>query len=190
MIPLTMLCLLMAISIMSAQSHKKLSISTSIGIVPTYTGKNVKTEVPPLSIHLDYKLSNNFSLGAYAGYTAATSKPRLLTDGIVSQVENKTANFALRGAFHRDMTDKLAIHGGILLGYSAFNTKEMDADSGEKIVRERNVPSPYDPDAPKGQPFYAGFVGGKYSLGNVASLTAEIGGGTSIVSFGLSFSIK
>ncbi len=189
--PLTLLCILLVCSVLNAQSPKgSFDITTGIGIIPTYTGKNAHTEIPALSIQAGYRVSENFSLNGYVGFSASTSTPKLLYDGIDSQISNKTTMLGLKGILHKNFTEKIEMYGGMLLGYSFFNTKETDMNTGLEVVREPGTPTPYDPNAPKGQVLYSGFVGAKFWFKPKASVFAEFGYGISIMNLGFSFRIK
>ncbi len=183
--PLTSLCILLVSTVLCAQSPVgSFSISTGIGIIPTYTGKTASTNIPALSLQVDYRVSEKFSLGAYAGFTEATSTPREFSDGTVSQVNNKTSMFGLKGQFHRDFSDKIQLYGGFLIGLSRFNTTETDINTGEVVKRQPDQPTPYNPNAPKGQFLYSGFVGSKYSINPKLGFFTELGFGISLVNLG------
>ncbi len=191
LIPLTSLCILLACTVLHSQSSPvgSFSISTGIGIVPTYTGKTVTTNIPALSFQVGYRVSEGFSLSAYAGFTEATSKTRVFSDGLESQVNNKTSMFGLKGQFHKDFTDKIELYGGLLIGVSRFNTTETNVKTGEVVVRSPGQPTPYNPNAPKGQFLYSGFVGGKYSINPTIGLFAELGYGISLANLGFKFQL-
>jgi len=165
------------------------TISTGFGAIPTYTGKTAKTNVPAVSLQVGYRISEKFSMNAYVGYTQATSTPRTFSDGLESQVNNKTTMIGLKSQFHRDFTDKIEMYGGMLIGASLFNTTEYDVKTGDIVQREPDQPTPYNPNAPKGQFLYAGFVGAKYSLNPKLGAYTELGYGISLLNFGLKFQL-
>jgi len=186
LLPLSLLCMLLSISVLSAQSisKKKFSVSAGIGLAPVYHGKNSNTDIPALSLNVSYKLSDNFALGVYTGYSASTSDERIFTDGLTSKVENKTKAFALRGDFSRLMTDKLELYAGLMLGVKSFDLTEIDTKTGEVVVREPDAPTPYNPNQPKGDILYSGVVGAKYYLKDQIGLFGEFGYGLSLFSIG------
>lgn len=189
LLPLTLLCCVLSLSILNAQSPGKLIISSGIGIAPTYHGSTASTDMPAVSLQVGYEVSKKFSLSAYAGYTAASSNQKLLSDGLLSKVENKTTAFGLRGEFRKDMTDRLEVYGGMVLGYKAFNITEFDVRTGEAVERDPDAPTPYNPNAPKGQAFYSGFVGTKYFFKKNIGLFGEFGYGLSLVNLGATFKL-
>lgn len=187
LLPLVFLCTLLSASVLSAQSHKKFQVATGIGIAPVYHGKNVNTDVPALNLQVTYLLSENFSLGAYAGYSASTSDERIFSDGLRSKVENKTTAFAIRGEFKKDWTDRLQLYSGLMIGYKAFNLREIDTQTGELVQREPDAPTPYNPNQPKGDLLYSAFVGTKYYFKDQIGVYGEIGYGLSLITIGTTF---
>ena len=186
-VPLTFLCMLMICTILSAQSPAgSYLISAGIGILPTYTGKTTETTFSPICFQVGYRVSNVFSLNAFAGYTEASSTPRFISDGIESYVTNKTTILGLRGQLHKSITKKVEIYGGAFLGRAFFNTHEKDVNTGEEVIRLENEPTPYDPNAPKGQFMYSGFIGGKYWFSKIIGIYSEIGYGVSFINSGFS----
>ncbi len=175
-------------SVLNAQSPiGTFSITTGIGLVPTYTGKTAQTDVPALSIQAGYRISQSFSLQGYIGYSAFSSSPKTYSDGIESKVSNKTTTVGVKAQLHKDFTDKLEMYGGIMLGYASFNTTETNVNTGEKVIRDLDSPSPYDPNAPNGEILYSGFVGSKFWFKPKASVFGELGYGISIFNVGFSF---
>lgn len=188
LIPLTLLCALLLCSVLKAQSPVgSFTITTGIGLTPTYIGKTAKTDIPALSFQAGYRISQNFSMHGFLGYSASSSTPKAFSDGIVSKVSNKTTTVGLKAQLHKDFTDKLEMYGGVLLGYAIFNTSETDLTTGEKIVREENTPSPYNPNAPNGEILYSGYVGSKFWFNPKISVFGELGFGISILNAGFSF---
>lgn len=187
LLPLTFLCALLSVSVLSAQSSNKITISTGIGLAPVYHGKNANTDLPALSLNITYQISETFALGAYTGYAASTSSERIFSDGLTSKMENKTTAFAIRGEFKRDLTDKFELYGGLMLGYKAFQLKEIDTKTGLAVEREPGAPTPYNPNPPKGDVLYSGFFGAKYYFKDHVGAFGEIGYGLSLFTVGTSF---
>lgn len=184
LLPLVFLCTILSISVLSAQSTKKFQVSTGIGIAPVYHGKNANTDVPALNLQFTYQVGENFSLGAFLGYSASTSDERIFSDGLHSKVENKTTAFAVRGEFKKDWNDKLQLYSGLMVGYKAFNLKEIDTQTGELVQREPNAPTPYNPNQPNGDLLYSAFVGAKYFFKDQIGVYGELGYGLSLFTIG------
>ena len=81
------------------------------------------------------------------------------------------------------------MYGGALLGISSFNRAEMDLRTGEKVVRQIDEATPYNPKAPKAQIMYSGFIGAKYWINPKIGIYSELGLGVSILNAGFSFRI-
>jgi hypothetical protein len=181
------LCTILSVTVLCAQSPSKFSVAAGVGLAPVYHGKNASTEVPALSLQFAYKLGKSFSLGAFAGYSASTSSQRIFSDGFSSKIENKTKAFGLRGEFSRDLTDKLELYGGLMLGYRSFDLKEVNTTTGLEVERQPDAPTPYNPNQAEGAFLYSGFVGAKYYFKDHFGLFGELGYGLSLFSMGTTF---
>ena len=58
--------------------------------------------------------------------------------------------------------------------------------TGEKVIRQIEDPTPYNPNAPDAQFLYAGFIGVKYWLRPKIGVYSELGSAVSILSAGIS----
>ena len=183
-LPLTLLCMLMCMSLLSAQSTGNFTISAGVGLTPTYHGKTASTKVLPVSVAVGYNVSKTFNLGLFAGYTEAVSAERILSDGLASSMENKTTAYGFRGEFRREWTDRFEVYGGMLLGYQSFDITEFNTRTGEVVVRDPEAPTPYNPNAPTGQFMYAGYVGARYFVSQHVGMFTELGCGLSLLQAG------
>ncbi len=188
--PLTILCtILLYTATAFAQSPAgKINLSAGIGLVPTYI-EATEANTPALSLQVGYRLSELFSLNAYGGYTEVISKPKVLSEGIESKIQNKTTMFGLKGQVHKSITKNFDIFGGLLIGYTMSNTTEFDNNTGAIVKRIEGEPTPFDPDAPKGELLYSGSIGFNYHIGKVIGIYSELGYGISLVTLGLNFQI-
>ena len=180
--------ILLSCSILSAQNipqQKGLTISAGVGVLPTFLGENAKTAVPPVSLRIGYNFSRRFNLSGYFGFTDVSTKPKLFSDGLASQNRNQFTVTGLRAEIRQEISKKFNLYGGAMLGYSHSKLEETDPFTGQAIVRDPEAPTPYDPNAPKGQVIYAGFVGAHYFFQKKLGVFAELGYGISIVNLGL-----
>lgn len=143
-----------------------------------------------MTFEIGYRATNVFSFGAFAGYTEVSNLPKVLNDGLESKISNKTTLVGLKGQMHKNFTDQIEMYGGVLLGYAAVKRTETNTKTGEEVVRLAGEPTPYNPNQPKGQLVYSGFLGGKLWLSKNISLFSEIGFGVSLLTTGLSFQFK
>jgi hypothetical protein len=181
--------MLFVVSLLTAQTPGKFTVSAAAGVVSSFAPSKVNTDMIPLSLRIGYDISKSFNIGTYFGYTAATSNPRVFSDGLISQVQNKSFMVGLRTELNRNLTKKLNVYGGVVIGYNSFNTKEFDTRTGQTVVRDPKEPTPYNPNAPKGQVLYAGFVGTNYKVYKGIALLAEAGYGISLFNLGVNFKL-
>ena len=188
LVPLIFLCMFFICTIAHSQSSPAGSffISSGVGIIPSYTGKTTQTDFPAVNLEIGYRISKGFSLNTYFGYTAVSSTPKVHSDGIESEVQNKTKMIGLKGQFHRNFTDKIEMYGGALVGISSFKRSETDMRTGEKVLRTIEEPSPYNPNAPTAQFLYSGVIGCKYWLNPKVGAYTELGFGISLLNLGVS----
>lgn len=191
--PLALLicCALIVSSTLYAQSPfikpGKFSIRAGVGVVPTYFGDKAETNTPPVQMQLGYSFGKKFSLNAFAGYSSATTTSRIFSDGLATHLTNKSLLTGLRGELRHEVSNRVEMYGGGLFGYNRSFIKEYNTATGEEFQRELNAPTPYNPNAPKGQFLYAGFVGANYFVTKNVGVYGEIGYGISLANFGLTF---
>lgn len=178
---------------LSAQSSfiypGKLAVRAGVGLAPTYFGAKSETNTPPVQLQVGYQLSRQFSLNAFAGYSSTTTGSRLFSDGLATYMTNKSLMTGLRAEVRHSLTQRLEMYGGALAGYNRTFISEYNSITHEKFQREEGKPTPYNPDAPKGQFLYSGFVGANYFLVKNMAVYGEIGYGISLASLGLTFRI-
>lgn len=180
-------CLLLSTIALNAQNPVgKFFASSGIGLVSSYTGSNITTDVPPLSFELGYRLSPMFSINAHVGHVKAKNNPQFLFDGIQSQTTNTTTVFGLKNQFHKNISKRFELYGGAMIGYSSFKVEDINLANNEVIEMDENAPSKRNPNAPKGQVMYAGFIGGKLWATPNLGWFMEASSGVTILSTGLS----
>lgn len=173
-----------------AQNHAKFNFSAGLGLVPTFVADNADVNTPPISFRAGYQFTPTFSLSAFAGYSNSTSAtPYLVTDGQLAVRNNKQFLTGLRAEFRRDFEGKFDVYGGGMLGVNRTNTTETNYQTGTSIVREPGAPTPFDPNAPKSQLLYSGFVGGTYYVAKNMGVFAEVGYGVSLLNAGFTVRI-
>jgi hypothetical protein len=186
---LALLCALALPCTIQAQStpksHGKLNISAGVGIVPAYTGTDSKGKFLPVSLRVGYAIGKKLHVSGFFGYSNTTSNPRLFADGFSSKLENKSMTFGLRTEVRKDLTSRVDLYGGAMLGYSHSDVKEYEATTGQLFLREPGKPTPYNPNAPDGQVIYAAFVGSTFYLNKSFGFFGEVGFGVSIANLGV-----
>lgn len=188
-ITLLLLGSVFAFSFAHAQHHTtqfgKFAFGASVGLLPSYAMDDAETHVPPINVRAGVRLSQRFTLSSFLGYTDVTSAPKLFNDGYSTVINNKTLLLGLRSEMHKEITDRVEMYGGILLGWSHSQRMEKDAVTGIEMKRDANTPTPYNPNAPNAQMLYAGFVGATYFVDDKLGVFSEIGYGISLLSVGV-----
>jgi len=171
------------------QAFKKgnLNLSLGYGIIPTFINEGGNVNMPPISARLGYAVTNNFNLAGYVGYSATTSKPEIISDGILSETRNDLVILGLRGEFHTNRDEKFDFYGGFMFGYNIPMVEETSSNDGSKIIRNPDEPFKY-PEA-ENNFIYSGFVGASYFFKPKMAAYAEVGYGISLVNLGLTFKL-
>lgn len=154
-------------------------INAGIGVLPTYVKDAGKMVAPPLSLSADYRLSRNFSLGAFAGYSITETGLRTMRDGGLAEWSNRTTLAGLRAAARSSQRGPWTIYGGVTLAYAHANIDIMEGQL-EKVKEEKGIRES------SGRMVYGGFFGSRYSLTPQFGVFGEIGFGISLASVGLS----
>jgi hypothetical protein len=165
----------------------KFTLHAGIGFEPTLHADQANINTPPVSLKIGYQMTPAFSLNAFGGYSSATSPSYLVNDGQLANVTNKHLLFGLRGELRRELSKRFDVYGGAMLGYSVNNIEETDPLTGQRISRVSGGPTPFNPNAPKGQLMYSAFVGGTFYMLDQVGVFAEVGYGVSLLNAGLAF---
>ncbi|MCB0522419.1 MAG: outer membrane beta-barrel protein [Lewinellaceae bacterium] len=178
---------------LSAQSKSnlpgKFTFSAGIGALPTYFTDKANANLPPVNIRTGYQFANKFGVNAFLGYSSVTTVPTTFSDGLESQVINKSLMIGLRGEIHQKVSPKFDFYGGAMLGVNFLNIKEINTGTGDEMVRVEGEPTPYNPHPKNTQMLYAAFVGANYYFVKGIGVFGEIGYGVSLVNFGLTFKL-
>ena len=161
---------------------KYVDINASIGLLPTFIKDAGKVILPPLSLSADFKVAENFSLGAFAGYSVTETGQRTMVDGGTAKWRNSFSLFGLRLAAQSRPLGPWNIYGGMSMAYTHSNIEMMEGQL-EKVKEEKGIKEN------SGKMIFAGFIGGRHSLTPRLGMFGELGFGISLVTFGLSVRI-
>lgn len=125
-------------------------------------GTKAKLTVPPVSVSVDYALTDEWSVGG----TIAYAKTHLDYQGS-SLVDVSNFIVGIRGLYHLFIISSLDTYGGAMLGYNI--AKVSDQSSNIKVNGLA----------------YTLLVGGRYRLSKNTGLFLELGYGIASVNFGL-----
>jgi hypothetical protein len=176
-----------------AQSSKstpsRFTVSTGIGLFPTYYKSDEGKGIPPLNLRLGYDISKSFGLSAFMGYSTTKSSPDIFTENEDSYITNKTKVFGLRFDVKKELTDRCAIYGGGMVNYFHADVKEFNNNTKALVLRPEGTPTPFNPNAKKGKLAYTAFFGTSLKVAKKVSLYGEIGYGISIANLGITVRI-
>lgn len=150
-----------------------------IGLFPTYLKDNGRTAGLPLSGNLNYRLQQNFSLGAFAGYSFTYGARVFVGSKTAAPWKNRTAVAGLRFAAHSNPLGGWEFYGGMAAGMHFSRFDIMEAKAREK-ARQHGFQA-------RRSKFYAtGFIGARYCLRKNLGLFTEVGMGDSLLKMGVS----
>ena len=163
----------------------QLDAHLGIGILPTYLAdrkRSVQT-FPAVYTALDYRLTKNFSLGAYYGRSESQTDEYIFSDGVRGSWTNRTQTYGLRAAFHIDRLKNTDLYGGFTVGRTQSlidctdpTMKRMEQYMGIENVNAKTV--------------FSAFLGGRYAVTKRLGAFAEIGaGGVALARAGLSYQL-
>ncbi|MBK8567498.1 MAG: outer membrane beta-barrel protein [Saprospiraceae bacterium] len=176
-----------------AQSSKstpsRVTVSTGIGLFPTYYKSDEGKGVPPLNLMLGYDITKNFGIAAFMGYSTTKSSPDIFSENENSSISNKTKVLGLRFSVKKELNDKFSFYGGGMFSYFHADVKEIDKNTKALVVRPEGSPTPFNPNAKKGKLTYTAFFGSSLKVAKRVSLFAEIGYGISVANLGITVRI-
>ncbi|NUO02886.1 MAG: outer membrane beta-barrel protein [Saprospiraceae bacterium] len=180
---------IVAISLTSVQAQytkiKKgdLDIAAGIGLVPTFAADRGNTIVPPASVRLDYRVTKQFTLGAYAAFSSTESNIITQPNGSVERFETDYTIVGIRAAAHGNPRDNWDVYGGFLIGYNMPSVNHIIITPATDIKNTEDQPSFTRP--AKNQMTYSGFVGAAYYVKKNIGVFAELGYGISLLNAGV-----
>lgn len=180
----------LGLSTLNAQTLKRgdFDFAAGLGLVPTFAADNARASVLPLSLRASYRLANNFSLGAYAGFSSSEADKINLPDGRANQVTNDTYILGLRAAAHTYRYEKWDLYGGFLVGYNISDVAQSAyAPAIDDEKTERPLPTFSRP--AENQFTFSGFIGASYFPGKRVGVFSEVGFGISLVNLGVQFKL-
>lgn len=167
----------------------RISLSTGIGLVPTYFKAGEGSGMPPVSFKIGVDLTKTFSIGSFFGYSKTTSRSKEFADNYNSYLTNTTMVVGLRGEVKKQFGNRLGAYAGGMLGYTYANVKEFSATTQNQIHRASDEPTPFNPNEKKGKITYSALLGTTLKLTKRVNLYGEIGYGISLLNLGMTLRI-
>jgi hypothetical protein len=114
---------------LQAQRHTlpKWEARVGVGLFPTFLKDHVNTELQPISVELQYRPANRFSIGLLAGHSISEANFTHHT-GNEQLFRNEFTMVALRGGIHSSPWERWEVYGGMLLGYTQSNVTYSEGD--------------------------------------------------------------
>ena len=188
---LTIAALILVAGSMNAQVlYKKGSVdfAAGVGLVPTNMVDGASYNVLPVSARLGFRVSPNFSLSAFAAYSASEKLNVVRPDESIDNISNKEVSVGLRGALHAIRAERFDVYGGLMLGYHMPNT-EITNVSDPKDTNPTGLKPSFSREATN-QMIYSGFVGAAYFPGRNVGVFGEIGYGMSLFNTGIQWKLR
>ncbi|MCF8282887.1 MAG: hypothetical protein K9J45_21010 [Bacteroidales bacterium] len=177
------------LSAQSSSTPSRFTVSTGIGIFPTYYKAKERSGFLPVSIMAGIDVTKTFTMGAYFGYSSTTAKPNIFAEGTGSYITNKTKVFGLRAMLKKEFSDRVQGYGGSMIGYHHADVKEYNSGTKALVIRASDAPTPFNPNQEKGKLVYSAFMGATVKVAKMVDIYGEIGYGISIANFGVTVRI-
>lgn len=166
-------------TVANAQMFQKGNLDLNLGVSVGSTltgGSGYSTSIPPLSVAVDYGVTDKISVGGFLGYSSAGYK----FGGFGTTYEWKYTYtvFGVRGAYHFDLTEKLDTYAGALLGYNLVSVTAPSDFAGVGY------------EAAASSVALGAFIGARYRFTEKIGVFAELGYGLGFLTLGLNVKLK
>ncbi len=162
--------------------------AAGVGLVPTYIADGAHINMLPVNLRLGYRLSNNFSMSAFAAYSASEKNNVIRPDESIDNIKNQELTLGIRGAVHALRAEHFDVYGGFMLGYNMPNT-DVTQVAQPKGTTPNGVQPSFSREATN-QMTYSGFIGASYLPKRNIGIFAEIGYGISLFNAGLQWKLR
>ena len=150
-----------------------------LGLLPTYAKDGGRPAGLPISASLNYRIQENFSLGAFAGYSFTQGRRVFTGSQTAAPWQNRTTVAGLRFAAHSNPVGDWEFYGGMAGGLHLSRFDIMEAEAREKALR-------HGFHARQSKCYATGFLAARYCLRKNLGLFSEVGMGDSLLKMGMS----
>ena len=161
--------------------------SFSAGLIPTYLMDKATVLLPPISVGVDYRISEKFSLGVAAGHSISESRPINTPEGILVKWTNNSYNFGIKPGVHFPVKDNWEIYGGFQIG---LNYSKMTGKTDFKQVNVREIGRHMGIHENVYSPSFFGYTGVRFVVSPKWTINTEIGFGISILNIGCTYLLR
>ncbi len=158
--------------------------SFGAGLLPTYLMDKATVILPPLSVGVDYRMSEKFSLGIAAGHSISESQPINTPEGILATWTNKHYNFGLKPGVHFTVKENWDIYGGFQVG---LNYSKLNGKTDFRQVSVKEIESHLGIHENTYSPSFFGYTGVRYVVSPKWTINTEIGFGVSLLNIGCTY---
>lgn len=161
-----------------AQGFSKESKNLNLGIGLGSTGIEGDATIPPISLGLQFGITDKISVGGIVGYEGSTYKFGML--GSSYEWKYSYIIVGARGEYHfLEPANKLDAYGGVTLGYQIASVSEPS-----------NLPKFGISYSAKASALLFGFhAGARYAVSNGIAVFGELGYGISYLTIGANFKL-
>lgn len=160
----------------------QVDIQVAAGIFPTYLADRPETTMPPLQLGARWMITRYLSLGAFGGYSASTSREKVVFDSIRGRWNNTTWFFGLQNGFHYTRLDDWDFYGGLSLLYQHVRVNS-DNPEFEKAMQHAGIQYSTSRMA------MTAHIGSRFALSSHYSVFVELGYGTSLLKAGVGYKL-
>jgi hypothetical protein len=180
-----------SISLQAQVVFKKgaVDLSAGVGLVPAYVADGAHINMLPVNLRLGYRITNNFSMSAFAAYSASEKNNVVRPDDSIDNIKNEEVTLGLRGAVHALRAERFDVYGGLMLGYNMPNTDVTQVSA----PKSGTIPGDLQPSFSRpatNKMTYGGFVGATYFPGRNLGFFGELGYGISLFNVGMQWKLR
>jgi hypothetical protein len=162
---------------LAGNAYNKGENTAQVGLGIGLAGLYGTSDLPPITLGLDFGIEQKISVGAIGGYSSSKEGPFPWYGGTY---EWKYTYIIVggRGAYHfLENNEKIDAYGGITLGYNIVSVK----------TTLTGTTTPITAGASGSYMLYGGFLGGKYYFSKGFGIYAEAGYGVGYINGGIVF---
>lgn len=164
--------------------------AAGVGLVPTYVADGAHINMLPVNLRLGFRLSDNFSMSAFAAYSASEKNNVIRPDDSIDNIKNQEVTLGVRGAVHALRAERFDIYGGFMLGYNMPNTEVTQVTAPKSGNPLPGALRPSFTREATNKMTYSGFIGASYLAGRNLGVFGELGYGISLFNVGMQWKLR
>ena len=163
--------------------HGQADFRIGAGVLPTYAKDASRMVVPPVSLGVDWMVSDQFSVGVELGYSHYQMEKLPAGETDMRHYDNQTLLVMTRALAHFTRRDNLDIYGGFRFGTQMVRIRSLDGPFGaiEQLIGIRPQRTRFQ---------YGACLGFRFAVSPGTHILGEAGTGISLINVGVGFKIK